>query len=479
MALQIKDAAYGAKPGGRALGGEGKVSSEAISTSALMRAGVAQASPSPSVGRVNPRAFRKRLSAVRRWGLLACPAPKHSALEKWARWRSDAELNVAAVLPDHSPAGREAAAAALAARGGGVTGLQLTAPSFLAGKGARLNLGTFFGWAYGLRRLARLMVLGGAVLLIGALAVLLASEHVALTGGLESGAISAAEFAERHHRADLITRNADALLTRMADHPAAQRAAAAHQAALWGGGVFAAGLIFWALAVQARRRPARVLVLRPQGRRAQGAMRWLIAHELRPFGHVVGLSGRSVRRTRVAWTGPGLAAAGGQLSAVLLVLSTPARVIGRILDKARLVEALVASAQDYRSLARRLIDRGGQNFAAEMTTRETIVARPTDVWRGEVSRLLLGSSDVVIVDASALDAEDAADLSTNVDERVRGRLVFVCAHEAADEAAGRLRQSGLGLSHPLALYRRGGRLLDPRAFRETVLAAMRSRIGAA
>jgi hypothetical protein len=463
------DVENGARSGQNASGGESKVSAEALSP---------LNAPRPQA-RTSPRAFRKRLGAIRRWGLLACPAPKHAALEKWARWRSDAELNVAAVLPDHSPAGREAAAAALAARGGAVTGLHLTAPSFLAGKGERLGLGTFFGWAYALRRLSRLIVLAGVALLLASIAVLLSSEHVALRAGLESGAITANEFADRHGRTDLITRNADALLLRVADHPAAQRASYARQAALWGGGAFAVGLVVWAFLVNVRRRPARVLALRPLSGPAKAAMRGLIARELRPFGHVIGLSTRPVQRVRLAWTGPGLAAAGGVGRATLLVLGTPFRVLGRILDKARLVDALVASAQDYRSLARRLMDRAGQNFASEMTTQETVVARPTEAWRAEVTELLVRSADLVVIDASAVDSEGALSLAQDLPLAMRSRVVFLSAADQAASAEARLAAAGIGLSHPLTLYRRGGRLLDRRGFRETALAAMRARIGAA
>jgi hypothetical protein len=469
MAPHMLDATQGVPPAATANGDETKVTMP----------GLSRTDAAPRLSRMSPRAFRQRLSAVKRWGLLACPAPKPVALEKWARWRSDAELNVAAVLPDHSEAGRAAAAAALAARGGAVTGLQLSAPSYLTGKGQRLALGTFFGWAYRLRRLARFFVLAGVAVLLGAVAVLLSSEHVALRAGVEAGAIRAEEFADRHHRTAIFTRNADALLARMAEHPAAQRAAMARQGALAGGGLFLGGLGLWALMTQVRRRPARVLVMRPPAGPARGAMKRLIAQELRPFGHVVGLSEKPVQRVRVAWTGPGLAAAGGPLRASLLILGTPLRVIGRILDKARLVDALVASAQDYRSLARRLMDRAGQNFAAEMTTQEAILARPTDAWRDEVTTLLLQSSDVVVIDASALDEEDAAALSKGMAALVSGRIVFVSSAQDAQAAEAQLAAAGVSLSHPVALYARGGRLLEPRAFRETVLAAMRSRIGAA
>lgn len=457
------DAGSGATTGAQRREGETEVNTQAAQEAATAERSMA----------LSPRRFRQKLAAVRRWRLLANPAPKAAALERWARWRSDAELNVAAVLPDHSPSGRDAAAQALAARGGSVTGLTLSAPSFLSGKQG-LCLATFFGWAYALRRASRLLVIAMAALVLGSTAVLLSSEHIALTTAQAQGLITPEEFAERHERTALFTRNADALLARVSDLPAAQRAAQA-RAALGAGllGLLGA-IVVWALCVQARRRPARVLVLRPADRAGRADLQRLIARDLRAFGHVVALSERPVKRTRVSWTPAGLAEAGGPWRAALIVLTTPFRVFSRILDKGRLVDALVASAQDYRSLARRLMDKTGQNFAAEMTTRETIVAKPTDRWREETARLLLRSCDVVLADASRLDAEDAQTLKAWLSPEVRGRVVFLSPADQAGDAETRLQAAGLALSHPLALYRPRRGLSDRQGFRETLLAAMRS-----
>ena len=463
MGLGIVDAEHGAKTGAERHEGVTEVNTQAAQEAAAAERPFA----------LNPRRFRQRLAAVRRWRLLANPAPKAAALERWARWRSDAELNVAAVLPDHSACGRSAAAQALAARGGAVTGLALAAPSFLAGK-QRLSLSTFFGWAYGLRRASRVLVIAMAALVLGSTAVLLSSEHVALSAAQTQGLITAEEFAERHQRTALFTRNADSLLERVSSLPAAQQAAQARTALGVGLLGLLGALLIWALCVQARRRPARVLVLRPGDAAGRRDLQRLIERELRPFGHVMALSERPVRRTRVSWTPAGLAEVGGPWRAALIVLTTPFRVFSRILDKGRLVDALVASAQDYRSLARRLMDKTGQNFAAEMTTRETIVAKPTDCWREETARLLLRSSDVVVADASRLDGEDVDTLKAWLCPQVRGRVVFVSPADVAADAESRLREAGLSLSHPLALYRPRRGLTDRQGFRETLLAAMRS-----
>lgn len=465
MGLDMVDADYGATTGAPRQEGETEVNTQAAHEAAAERT-VA----------LSPRRFRQRLAAVRRWRLLTNPAPKAAALQRWARWRSDAELNVAAVLPDHSPSGRDAAAQALAARGGAVTGLTLAAPSFLTGKQG-LCLATFFGWAYALRRTSRLLVIVMATLVLGSTAALLTSEHIALTAAQSQGLITPEEFGERHQRTALFTRNADALFARLGDLPAVQVAAQARQTLAVGVLGLLAAIIIWALCVQARRRPARVLVLRPGDRAGQADFQRLIKRDLRAFGHVVALSERPVKRTRVSWTPAGLAEVGGPWRAALIVLTTPFRVFSRILDKGRLVDALVASAQDYRSLARRLMDKTGQNFAAEMTTRETIVAKPTDRWREETARLLLRSCDVVLADASRLDAEDAQTLKAWLSPEVRGRVVFVSPSEQAAEAETRLREAGLSLSHPLALYRHRRGLTDRQSFRETLLAAMRTRGG--
>jgi len=422
---------------------------------------------------LSPRRFRQKLAAVRRWRLLANPAPKAAALERWARWRSDAELNVAAVLPDHSPTGRLAAAKALAARGGAVTGLTLAAPSFLAGE-QRLSLATFFGWSCGLRRASRLLVIAAASLVLGAILALLGPATIASTAAQAQGLLPALQSAERHDPAGVLTRNAHSFLQDLAAAPSAQAAAQARMALGAGTLSLFASVLIWALCVQARRRPARILVLRPADRAGGKDLQRLVERELRPFGHVVALSEHPVKRTRLSWTAAGLAEVGGPWRAALIVLTTPFRVFTRVLDKARLVDALVASAQDYRSLARRLMDKTGQNFAAEMTTRETIMAKPTDIWREETARLLLRSCDVVVADASRLDPSDSQTLKAWLSPEARGRVVFVSPADRAANAESRLKEAGLSLSHPLVLFQPRRGLADRRGFRETLLAAMRS-----
>ncbi len=423
---------------------------------------------------LSPRRFRQKLAAVRRWRLLANPAPNAAALERWARWRSDAELNVAAVLPDHSPTGRLAAAKALAARGGAVTGLTLAAPSFLAGARG-LSLAIFFGWSSGLRRASRILVIAAAAVVLGAALALAGSDRIAATAMQAHSPSPASRSVAGQDPATVITRNAHVFLEGLGVSLSAERAAEHARTALGAGALsLLAALLLWALCVQARRRPARVLVLRPSDRAGLTDLQRLVERELRPFGHVVALSAHPVKRTRISWTAAGLGEIGGPWRAALIVLATPLRVCSRVLDKARLVDALVASAQDYRSLARRLMDRAGQNFAAEMTARETLLAKPTDIWREETARLLLRSCDVVVADASRLDPALCQTLKAWLSPEVRGRVVFVSPEDQAADAESRLREAGLFLSHPLVLFRPRRGLRDRRGFRETLLAAMRS-----
>ncbi len=148
---------------------------------------------------------------------------------------SDRALYAAVENPDHSEAGRAAAAAALRARGLAPERWRLAAPGFLRAADLANGDQCFFGWGYALRRTARAIA-----------------------------ALSAVAF----------------LAAAFAPFPAVAPAAL--------GGV-ATGALIWFASTVLRPRPARLVLLRRPSR-DPAPLRRMIRRELRPYGQVVALS---------------------------------------------------------------------------------------------------------------------------------------------------------------------------------------------
>lgn len=176
---------------------------------------------------------------------LAEAAPAPEAVERL----SDRALMAAVENPDHSEAGRMAAAEALRARGLAPSRWRLTVPSFLTARDLEQGERLFFGWGRAVR---------GA--------------------GVAVGVVALGMFAA-------------SLFVRPPSFPAgtASLSPLLFSVAIVGALVWFFGSIF-------RRKPARVVVLRQAVHRAFALpLRRMIGRELRPYGHVVTLSDHDER----------------------------------------------------------------------------------------------------------------------------------------------------------------------------------------
>lgn len=352
---------------------------------------------------------------------------------------SDDLLQAAVENPDHSEAGRAQAGAHLAARGLARRPWRLRVPGFFTAADLEKHGGRlFFGWGRALRRWTG----WGVYLTLAGLFVLV---------GFAVNAEDAGDLARAAH------------LQRIGEGIGAA----------WG-----LLLLVWLAASAFRRKPARVLLLRKFNVRAIGdALSRMIAHELRPYGHVASLADKHIRRSRFGWLSMALMAPGNPLAAAWLLIGAPVRFIYRLFDRSAMGPAVVLNARDYRNLARRLRDRIGLNLQVATISKEAFLVRTSDAWWKLVVRLLLDSSDVIVVDLSQVAEGTEWELAQIAAEAMAPRCVFVSVW--GQEAAARAALARFDIIAPLHLYAPDGAMLKRAAFRAAMLGAMRATHGLA
>lgn len=342
-------------------------------------------------------------------------------------------LAAAAENPDHSEAGRAAAAAALAAQGG--ARWRLAVPGFISaadlGRGDRL----FFSWG------RRLRVWSGATVFLALIGVL-----------------------------------ALAFLEQISPGAAAFGLSAEQAGPLVGEAVLFAAAV-WFVAVAFRRHPARVLVLRKFNTRALAApLSRMIGSELRPYGHVIGLSDKFIRHDTFGWLSTAALSLSNPLAAVWFVVGMPVRLVWRLFDRSRMGPATVLDARDYRNLAGRLRDRIGLNLQVAFASQDAFLVRTSDAWWRLVARVLIASADVIVVDLSRVTEGTAWELDVIREESAAARCVFVALWGKAEEAQAALQR--WGFANTCFYYAPDGEIQRRSQFRAATLDAIRASCGA-
>jgi hypothetical protein len=229
----------------------------------------------------------------------------------------------------------------------------------------------------------------------------------------------------------------------------------------------------WFFATELRRKPARVLLLRKFNVRAlASALEKMLAQELRPYGHIASLSDKHIKRDSFGWLSTALLSFSNPLAALWFIVGAPLRFIWCLFDRSRMGPATVASARDYRHLAGRLRDRIGLNLQVALASKEAFLVRTSDAWWRMVIRLLLDSSDVVVVDLSQVSDGTAWELDVIREENAAARCVFVALWGKGEEAEAALAR--LGFANPCHLYAPDGHMVKRAPFRAAMLEAMRA-----
>lgn len=385
--------------------------------------------------------WRQLLRKMRTLAGLRALKPDHGALAPL-----DAEdLAAAAENPDHSEAGRAAAVEAARERGLELMRWRLEVPGFVRPADLARGELLFFGWGRAVRAWSgRVIYLSFLLILaLAFVAEFLRDGSLRLPPGATSG--DQAVFAHVIEE-------------------------------VWGpsiGIVTLAALLVWFFASAFRRRPARVLLLRKFNVRALSVpLERMMARELRPYGHIASLSDKHLRHDNWGWLSMAMLSISNPLAAIWFVIGAPVRFIWRLFDRSRMGPVTVLSARDYRSLVRRLRDRIGLNVQIAVGAKEAFLIRTSDAWWRIVVRLLMDSSDAILVDLSQISEGTAWELEVIREEETAARCVFVSLWGKAEEAQSALAR--LGLPNTCFHYAPDGEIQRRAEFRSAMLAAMRA-----
>lgn len=387
--------------------------------------------------------WRMQLRDMRTVAALRAQMPSQDAVARL----SDRALRAAAHNPDHSDFARAAAVGELRARNLSLDPWRIVVPGFIkpadiARHGERL----FFGWGRAVR------VWSGR-----ALFVILAGMFIAV--------------ALSPNREPLTTE------TRFWIDFAGMRFDSDDVFAALGLSILSLiGIWFFASAL--RRKPARVLLLRKFNQRALSVpLERMIARELRPYGHVASLSDRHIKRDAFGWLSMAALSLTNPIAAIWFVIGSPIRFVYRLFDRSGMGPAVVLNARDYRNLAWRLRDRIGLNTQVALTSKEAFLVRTSDAWWQMAVRLLMESSDALVVDISQVTAGTAWELDLIGAENAAAHCVFVSLWGRAEEARAELARRGI--ANPCFHYAPDGEMQHRAQFRAALLDAMRATHGLA
>jgi hypothetical protein len=343
----------------------------------------------------NSSDWRRHLKTMRTLALFAEPACDPRRLGEALDRLKPTALQAAAFNPDHSEQSRAAIAGAIEGRGIVLEPWRMRVPGFL--KAADLSGGgVFFGFGHVLRSGA------GALLSLS----LLAAPAIFLWGLLTPHAPANGPGSDNLETLNL----AAGFPTLVA-------------AALGAGGFF---FCLWLGLSLFRLKPARLLVLREQGR-GQGMVRKMLRTELWAYGHLIGLAQGAQNATSVKRAG----------SYVTLAMSLRQRVL--------------------------------LNLRAALAREEILAVSSSPPWRGLTASLLLDSADAIVIDIS--DPSQAA-WKFDLARSIAPRCVFVSIWGKGEGAEAAL--AAQGLSNRCHCYAPDGHMVDRAKFRAAISSAMRA-----
>lgn len=443
---------------------------------------------------------KDQMRAMRTSAALRRAAPNPAKAAKVLAAMDDQAIAFAAQNMDHSPSGRALALAALEERQGKVGAAQtvddfidsLPPCPWLAPGDLERDDSVFFGWGRWLRRtlgaLAFLSIAPWIVMVVLSQAELDRATAAALAGGAfseqELQAAQAFDALPLEEREKLRPSQAGEVslseMEKLRSRETSQPFFARHrQLDEWFGHSLLGALVLaplWTVVTAARRKPARILLLRRFNNAKIGqAINRLSERHLRPYGHIYTLADKFFKRSYI-----GAVLSVWSFNPIVFlwrIINVPFALLRRLFDRTRAGPIMIWSARDFRHFVRRLTDRWGLNLEVLRTKRNAVMVRTSDAWWQHVVVLLMHAADAIVIDVTEVSSGTAWELHNLRDEAVADRAVFIARSDQETHARAACAANGFP-EVTLHLYAANGRLADERAFRTAMRAAMLTRLKA-
>ena len=307
------------------------------------------------------KVWKQRIKAYRTHGFLKAKGELSAQSRETLAAMTNAELAAAALNEDHSDIGRKAAEEVLNRKGGALSDADIVVPGFVKPDTPEGLRRRFFGISRTIRKYTGMFGLLFFVAMFIAIIVAVEAEDPSLEQAVEAGLITQEQLiwsdrdlteAEKQeleaavgpdiHRQSL----RDLLLVRAEPTEAGQRRKLAESIGMTLiGFMMFCFLIYFPMSIF-RRNPARVLLLRKfNNKKISKAMGNLIMTELKPFGHVVTLSDKFLKRSRFAWLRELIPTSIPH--AIIIAAWYPLRIVLRQFNRSKYGPAYVGSARDF------------------------------------------------------------------------------------------------------------------------------------
>lgn len=425
--------------------------------------------------RRQPGGWSEELSLYRSHSALCRENPRPEALRSLFAVMSDDAVRVAANLPDHSSAGRAAAAAELKQRNASATAPPApSVPSFFGPEQLPRASDIVFGAGARMRSIVAALSVSGFAIAVGLLVWNYFGAQQLHAQALSAG-ISPSVLATFDGN-PAVTDVPPELATFSEAHAIVFRT----HLALIACGVWLFSWVLLKLAEWFRAYPVRVLLLRKFNERRLGVFyKRLLREELQPLGHVVALADKHVRRTMGSWLAHQFYVATSSFGgAIWVALTFPVVLVLRLFDRTRWGPAFVTTARDFRLLARRLYDRMELNVEASSVARAYLI-RTSDAWWKLVADVLLRSADVIVLDLSNVTQGTAWEIETIGRLNLWSRVTCIAHADSVASATNLSDMFSANGATPfpnIFAYNSEGSITDRAAFREHLINALRASV---
>lgn len=198
--------------------------------------------------------------------------------------------------------------------------------------------------------------------------------------------------------------------------------------------LFLVSLLLWFLFAVFRSQPARILLLRKfNDKKVSKPLSRVISSQIAPFGHTITLSDKFFKKSAWSWLWDMIPRHWALIpvTPVWMVI----RLFFRQFNRAKWGPVWVGSVRNYRHLAKRLRNRIPLNFIVSCSSsKEAFMVRTHDDWWQEVIKLIMNSSDVIIVDLSQVTAGTEWELERLNATQMWRRSVFISHEKTKDQA---------------------------------------------